>query len=580
MATVVDALVVSLRLDTTQFQKAAAEAGKTLDGFSDKTTNLGLNVQKQGEEMSDVFAALRNQAMGFLAVLMGGRALQQFAGYTMQAASAVGYLARSTGISTQELTAWQGAVKQFGGGTAEEASSALSNMAMEFEKLKLGGQSSLTPFFNFLHVGLNNASGGFKSMTEMLVEASAALSKMTPARANLLMSQYGGMPAGMRNLLLQGPEAVNRALSEQQAAGLTTEAQAKNFQALNSAIIALQISAETAAREGLDKIAPAVTRALNQIDGEVKKFRLGQGDAAMVVKAIKDAMDFSLSKFLRESVKPAATGADLGGLYPGGLWENFKRNAATVTRFFFGGRPAAGGGDGGGTDGGAGGGGGNIAPPASGSAAHGVMEQTRAFWKSKGFSDVQVAGILAGGPAAESGFNPALPGDRDTAGNPTSYGLYQHHATRKDALFARFGTTSPTVDQQNQFAWEELQARPWLLSGLRGSRSEQEAARLWTTGFERPKYANTRAEERAASASRFLPRAGPAIPPPIDPALLGSGPLGAAGTTTSSTTNTTTVGPVTVDARGARDPAAVGQAVRQALSGAAPAVANTAYGAR
>jgi hypothetical protein len=147
------------------------------------------------------------------------------------------------------------------------------------------------------------------------------------------------------------------------------------------------------------------------------------------------------------------------------------------------------------------GGGSGANPPAAGTPAYDVMEKTRAFWLSKGFTPDQVAGILAGGPAAESGFDPNKFGD-----NGTSYGLYQEHAERMAALFGKFGP-NPSVEQQNQFAWEELQGRPDVLARLRGAGSSADATRAWTEGFEIPRNTGAAAAARAATSGSFLPRA-------------------------------------------------------------------------
>ncbi|HEY5085617.1 MAG TPA: phage tail tip lysozyme, partial [Rhizomicrobium sp.] len=141
-----------------------------------------------------------------------------------------------------------------------------------------------------------------------------------------------------------------------------------------------------------------------------------------------------------------------------------------------------------------------ITVPKMPSAAYGVMQQTHDFWKSKGFTEPQVAGILAGGPAAESNFNPDLAGDKGT-----SYGLYQEHNDRMRAMMAKYGPR-PTVDQQNQFAWDEL-SEPQnrnLLRSLHTADGSDQSARLWTSGFERPRGGEAEADRRAAGSGQFV----------------------------------------------------------------------------
>ncbi len=65
------------------------------------------------------------------------------------------------------------------------------------------------------------------------------------------------------------------------------------------------------------------------------------------------------------------------------------------------------------------------------------------------------AHLLTGAAASESEFNPTAIHD-----NRTGYGLYGHRLDRRDALFKFAGTNTPSSDQQNAFALQELRSRP------------------------------------------------------------------------------------------------------------------------
>jgi len=184
-----------------------------------------------------------------------------------------------------------------------------------------------------------------------------------------------------------------------------------------------------------------------------------------------------------------------------------------------------------------GGGGGALGdPPDINTPAGQVAQRTAAFWSSQGYTPHQVAGILAGGPAAESGFNPAAVGD-----GGTSLGLYQHHADRMEAMKKRYGP-NPTEAQQHEFAAWEISPQgthAHVGAALKQAKTPEEAAAIWTKEFERPANADARAAQRAAVASRYLnygnagPRASLAAtaPPEYNPAAgprVGSVPPAAA----------------------------------------------------
>jgi len=99
-----------------------------------------------------------------------------------------------------------------------------------------------------------------------------------------------------------------------------------------------------------------------------------------------------------------------------------------------------------------------ITVPGAGSAAGSVMQQVHDFFAAKGVPEAHIAGILAN-VAAESTFDPVKLGDFDkSTGQYTSYGLFQEHGPRMDALRTRYGNT-PSVADQLAFAWSEPEMR-------------------------------------------------------------------------------------------------------------------------
>jgi Phage tail lysozyme len=152
-------------------------------------------------------------------------------------------------------------------------------------------------------------------------------------------------------------------------------------------------------------------------------------------------------------------------------------------------------------------------PPAAGSPGAAVAQQVHDFWRSKGYSEEQVAGIMAGGPGSESDFTPTAGGDK-VNGVPTSIGLYQHHGPRLHnaqgtGLLDRYGP-NPTADQQNEYAaWEISPQGPLAKVGemLKTAKTPGEAAAIWTQYFGVPAD-KTEIGRRALGAGRFVGRYG------------------------------------------------------------------------
>jgi hypothetical protein len=142
-------------------------------------------------------------------------------------------------------------------------------------------------------------------------------------------------------------------------------------------------------------------------------------------------------------------------------------------------------------------------PPAPGTPAAAVAQRTHDFWASQGYTEAQIAGILAGGPGSESDFNPTVSGDKGT-----SYGLYQHHAERLAAMQKYFGLSGnqmPSEAQQNQYAAYEISPQgPLAAVGaqLKAAQTPAEAAAIWTRSFGVPGD-KTEIGRRAAGAGRY-----------------------------------------------------------------------------
>jgi hypothetical protein len=147
------------------------------------------------------------------------------------------------------------------------------------------------------------------------------------------------------------------------------------------------------------------------------------------------------------------------------------------------------------------GGGGGSGPPDPNSPAGQVAHRTAAFWSAQGYTPEQVAGIMAGGPGAESGFNPGAAGD-----GGTSVGLYQHHAERMAELKKRYGP-NPTEAQQHEFAAWEISPQgthAHVGAALKNAKTPEEAAAIWTREFERPKDTAGEIARRSSVAGRYL----------------------------------------------------------------------------
>ncbi|QDP47460.1 MAG: putative tail tape measure protein [Prokaryotic dsDNA virus sp.] len=112
-----------------------------------------------------------------------------------------------------------------------------------------------------------------------------------------------------------------------------------------------------------------------------------------------------------------------------------------------------------------------------------VTSQIWEFFKGKGLQPHQIAAIV-GNAAGESGFDPRAVGD-----NGTSFGLFQHHASRADGLLSAVGGVGGlgNVQGQLEYVWRELlTSENGALQKLLATTNVQDATSVWMRDFERP----------------------------------------------------------------------------------------------
>lgn len=103
------------------------------------------------------------------------------------------------------------------------------------------------------------------------------------------------------------------------------------------------------------------------------------------------------------------------------------------------------------------------------------------FFMNKGLTKNQARGIY-GNIMQESGGKHNII-SRD---GHNSYGLAQWTGSRKARLFSKYGT-NPTVNQQLEYLWEELNSsEKGALDALKSTSSVEDATKIFMQKFERP----------------------------------------------------------------------------------------------
>lgn len=580
MPDLIDSMVMKLTLDTSAFKQGEAEVAKLQKQLRDDSKQTAERMEASGKQAAMFFADAKREALGLLGTLVGAGGMAAFAAKATASLSQLGREARNLGVSVQQLNAFQNVIER-NGGSAESATNSLKGFVDQVQRWRTYGDPSVFRFLNPIGANIDESPMAVFMKFMRFVE-----DHKTDVPMIRLIGRGLGYDEGMVNAAIQmgnAAEAARQLAAENDR--IATPEMVKNAQMLQQAWVDLQHQAQKTGYEILSNLAPPITKVL-EVSTELVKNNpeLVKGLTAITAALIGlGAVRISASIMgltgIAATVATIATGmgtiarfgALLGFTGPaGGEDDEFSRRK---NEEYLRGHPSSSplGGwlrrnlpwwlGGTGTTGGA--------PPARGTAAGDVAQRMHDFWRRQGFTEAQTAGIMAGGAAFESGFNPGAVGD-----NGTSYGLYQHHNERWEAMQRRYGTRYPTETQQNEFAaWEISPGGPYADVGrqLRDARTEREAAEIWTRGFERPANADAEAARRGRMAPQYrgtfdanpsnMPQPTPMPPPQAVPGPVSSNTNLQIGTVVVHTAATDAKG-IARDFRGAIDDAFIQQANR------------------
>lgn len=519
MPTVIDSLVVKLGLDTSGVKKGRAETDSDLRSVSNSAHRTAADLQSSGRGAAEFFGAMHREALGLIGTLIGATGLEQVVRRSTESMASLGREAANLNVDPQKLAAFSMALERFGA-SGESTRQTLFGISQAVERFKLLGDPGILKYLQVIGAGPQNSS--FEILQRFIAYAQAH--KKDAAQVNLV-GRGLGIDQSTINAALQlksaaeFQKAYNEALRDAPTAKQVEEAQKLQtaWTALEQAAVGLANKMVTQLSPAMESVAHWGTEIIHQHPELVETITgiatgigvlgglrlsakaLGLTGVAEAFGAILSSIDGVLVTLGISELIYKAT--QIKGLNEGErAWLDKWRSAHGLPTGQSGipleqykkDHPGA------------------VIPNGTGPISPGIappkdaerrsnMEQTRQFWLSKGFTPDQVAGILAGGPGAESGFDPNVTGD-----NGSSYGLYQEHNERMRAMFAKYGP-HPTVEQQNQFAWDELNdpQNSNLLRSLRATKGGADTARLWTKGFERPMHPDAEAERRAAAVSQF-----------------------------------------------------------------------------
>lgn len=504
MATIIDALVVTFGLQPEGFNRGRGEVSRGLKKSREEAAAAGKDFEVFGKRAGDFFGKMRNEAVGLFLAFQGASSVTSFVTDLITGDAATGRLAKNIGMATQELSAWQLAVKSVGG-DSREADAALSSMAEALQSFKLTGTTGHDADFKGLGVTL----GDLQNPATALMKMAEAGERMDRTEFYARLTRIG-IPPSVINLLAQGRGELSKLIEEKKRDGAASEENAEAAAKLQERLAALSAKLMGTLRPAIYAGAGALLELLNWIDKNNAAIPIMTGvlvglTVAVVaaagpwvalagaiaavlggfsaliaqnpkIREFLDTIEAPLRKvlpdwmFRRPGDKSEGGGSSWSGGRSGsdadiaaqgkslGLNVEFEGGPAPdqtsiVRRTFPGYQAPRGGG--------------------------GNSQTIQAFLRRNGFSAEQARGIMAG-IHAESGGNPNALNQSSGA-----MGIGQWLGPRKKALIGRYGA-NPTLDQQLQFLLWELQGGDHGGAAVRGQTTAGGTMEAFINRFMRP----------------------------------------------------------------------------------------------
>jgi hypothetical protein len=149
MTTILDAFVVEIGLDPKNFTKGQKEALDSFKKTQEEALKGGKAVEDQSKKTMEALGGIKAQALELFAVFAGGKSAVEFFGSIVKGDAAVGRLSRSTNLSADAISRWQGVARVFGG-TAEGMAQSFTAVSDAVAGWKVGDVSPLIARFREL----------------------------------------------------------------------------------------------------------------------------------------------------------------------------------------------------------------------------------------------------------------------------------------------------------------------------------------------------------------------------------------------------------------------------------------------
>jgi hypothetical protein len=447
--TIIDSLVVTLGLDSSQYKAGKEDAEKSLKGLQQNATDTAVVMENRGKQAGMFFDHVAGRALAFFAVISGAKGLDQLFTQTVNVGAATGRMALNIGTSVKNLSAWQNALKT-AGASADNTTASMNSLAQAQVGARMGDPASigqLSTLYQYTKIAAFNSDNTPRDPSDIMMYLATWFSTHNAALDQRVGQQIGLTPDVISSMLQLGPAGIKAGLAKD---ATVDKAQAKALEDEQAAIQQIKIAVQQSATDLAVLGAPFFISAIQDLAAgivTIVQYITGKGiGPAMANLGFQSAGNF---------IDHAINGAPLSlHQQPSSAGDVEKRRQAMMDYLI----------------------------------------------KKEGLTPQQAAGVVGnamwetGGTLDPESINP----------KGGAFGLFQWLGSRKKALIAQYGP-NPTLDQELSFLSEELHGSEGnSLTALRATSNVDDAATSFNSTFERSGDTGSILNNRVIAAQRVL----------------------------------------------------------------------------
>lgn len=315
---IIDALVVKLTLDSSQFERAQKAATDSFDKTRTGAQKAAKTIEESGKGAAEAISRVTREVMTLFAVFTAGRGLKEFVASITVADSALGRLSANLKLAPSTVSSWAQAVEQIGG-SGDAAAKSFQSFSDAIQELKTTGNTSILQFLYRLQAAGGTQINLNKSIDQSFLDLSAnlsAINKRDPALANYLGRQLH-LDTETISLLVKGPAAVREALA-QASKNAVSARDTEAAQRLLATWVQMRQTAERFTRNLVTELTPGLVILLRQFQEWIEKNQ--EWITTNIVEGVHQLADWlkaidweSVSKGIGEFAKGASAAADAVG---------------------------------------------------------------------------------------------------------------------------------------------------------------------------------------------------------------------------------------------------------------------------